>query len=97
MLNAASFRRMAALASLVATLATPWASATSLPSGEGRPVHLTESASPDLLGRVLGFLRMIRTKEGCKLDPNGRCSVHKAEPPHTKEGCKIDPDGRCLQ
>lgn len=93
MLNAASFRRMAALASLVATLATPWASATRLPSGGGRSGYLTESASSDLLDRVLGFLRIITIKEGCKLDPDGRCS----EPSHAKEGCKLDPNGRCIQ
>jgi hypothetical protein len=83
MLNAASFRRMAILASLIAVLAVPQASAAS-----PRPGSLS------WLDRVLSVLRL-DLKAGCKIDPNGRCSTNAAQPPHTKAGCHLDPDGRC--
>ena len=33
-------------------------------------------------------------KEGCGMDPNGRCVP--APTPQAKEGCGADPSGRCL-
>jgi hypothetical protein len=83
MLNAASFRRMAVLASLIAVLAVPQASAAS-----PRPGSLS------WLDRVLSVLRL-DLKEGCKLDPDGRCLTEVAQPSHTKAGCVLDPNGRC--
>jgi hypothetical protein len=85
MLNAASFRRMAVLASLIAVLAVPQASAAS-----PRPGSLS------WLDRVLSVLRL-DLKTGCKIDPNGLCYTSSKQPPQTKEGCHLDPDGRCLQ
>jgi hypothetical protein len=88
-----SFRRTAVLVSLVAVLATPWASAAGPGAGGIRPAHVVESASPDLLDLVLSLFRL---KAGCHLDPNGRCYASAAQPSHTKAGCKLDPNGRCL-
>jgi hypothetical protein len=85
MLNAASFRRMAVLALLIAVLAVPQASAASL-----------RLDSPGLLDRVLSVFRL-DLKAGCKLDPKGRCSTSATKPPNTKEGCVLDPNGRCRQ
>jgi len=87
-----SFHRTAVLVSLVAVLATPWASAAGPGAGGVRPVHVVESASPDLFDLVLSFFRL---KAGCHLDPNGHC-YNSAAPHHTKEGCHLDPNGRCL-
>ena len=73
----ASIRRTAVLVSLVAALATPWASAAGPGAGGLRPAHAVESATPDFLDLVFRFFRTSKTpglKEGCHLDPNGRCS-----------------------
>jgi hypothetical protein len=53
-------------------------------------------ATTELLDRVLSFL-LPHLKEGCHLDPDGRCHLSAAQPPYTKAGCHLDPDGRCLQ
>jgi hypothetical protein len=36
------------------------------------------------------FSSLWETKEGCGMDPSGRCL------PASKAGCEMDPDGRCL-
>jgi len=48
--------------------------------------------SPSLLARLESLLASLWNKEGCRMDPWGRC-----EPavPTTDEGCGIDPWGRC--
>jgi hypothetical protein len=96
----ASIRRTAVLVSLVAALATPWASAAGPGAGGLRPAHAAESATPDFLDLVFHFFRTAKTpglKAGCKLDPDGRCNASMAQPPSTKAGCHLDPNGRCLQ
>lgn len=36
------------------------------------------------------------TKEGCGMDPNGRCKPAQTHPlPQADAGCGADPDGRC--
>lgn len=80
----ASIRRTALILSLVAAFATPWASAAGPGAGGIRPVHVAESASPDLLDVVFSFFRAAKTpglKEGCHLDPNGRCYASAEQPP----------------
>jgi hypothetical protein len=88
----ASLRRTAVLASLIVVLATSSVSAAGLQNAATRPVLTTT----ELLDRVLSFL-LPHLKEGCHLDPDGRCHLSAAQPPYTKAGCHIDPDGRCLQ
>ncbi len=88
----ASLRRTAVLFSLIAVLATTCVSAAGLQNAGPRPLM----ASAELLDRVLSFLRP-HLKEGCHIDPDGRCHTSTAQPPHTKAGCHLDPDGRCLQ
>jgi hypothetical protein len=100
----ASLRRTAVLVSLIAVLATSGVSAAGPQIAGVRPVLSTG----ELLDRILSFLRPhlkedchidmaqpTHTKEGCKLDPDGRCQTSMAQPPHTEEGCKLDPNGRC--
>lgn len=59
---------------LLALLAAPWSAA----------------ADPaDLFSRLLRLLSGLWEKEGCIIDPNGRCA------PVTDAGCLIDPDGQC--
>lgn len=35
-------------------------------------------------------------KNGCRVDPFGRCLPGTATGPTTKNGCRLDPFGRCL-
>jgi hypothetical protein len=96
----ASIRRTAVLVSLIAALAAPWAFAAGPGAGGLRPAHVAESATPDFLDLVFNFFRTAKTpglKEGCKIDPDGRCNASLTQPPSTKAGCHLDPDGRCLQ
>jgi hypothetical protein len=51
-----------------------------------------QSPAGDLLGWLRGALVSLWSKNGCQLDPNGRC-VTTATP---KNGCQADPFGRCL-
>ena len=60
---------------LLTLLAAPWSAA----------------AEPgDLFSRLLRLLPGLWQKEGCIIDPNGRCA-----PAPIDAGCTIDPDGRC--
>jgi hypothetical protein len=35
------------------------------------------------------------TKEGCGMDPYGRCNPGQPQQPQTEAGCGADPSGRC--
>jgi hypothetical protein len=85
----ASFRRTAILFAMIAVLVTPWVSAQ---TRRVRPVQIIATPPANLLDLVLGFLRPY-LKEGCKVDPDGRC--YASQTPDTKAGCKIDPNGGC--
>lgn len=71
---------------LIALLGAPLASEAAPLRGAGRV-----TASLDWLWRALA---QVWEKEGCSLDPFGRCAPEA--PVNTKEGCFIDPFGRCL-
>jgi len=90
----ASLRRKTLLLLLAAVLAAPWASAAGPRTETAQPAQAAESAPLDALERLWGLLRNAWIKDGCHLDPFGRCT---AQPPvQTKEGCRLDPDGRCV-
>ncbi|HEY0510872.1 MAG TPA: hypothetical protein VGH73_03150 [Thermoanaerobaculia bacterium] len=36
------------------------------------------------------------TKEGCTIDPDGRCIVRAVAPTSSDAGCTIDPNGHCV-
>jgi hypothetical protein len=74
----------------------PWASAGPW-HGSGHPAMSSADGIviPDFLSRAWRLLTGIWTKEGCNIDPSGRCLPAPAPLP-TKEGCHIDPNGRCL-
>jgi hypothetical protein len=50
---------------------------------------------PEIFDRLWSFLRRAESKDGCHIDPLGRC-VPEQKPTHRKEGCNIDPWGRCV-
>ena len=71
-------------------LATTAVSAESSSGARARPARAV--ASNSMMESFSGFWSVLAsfwTKNGCQVDPNGRCLP-------TKNGCQIDPSGRCL-
>ena len=61
-----------------------------------RLAQAEEWAVPEFFNRLWSFLRGVEGKDGCHIDPNGRCATAQSPEPQRKDGCHIDPDGRCL-
>src|SRR5262249_29649907 len=49
-------------------------------------------AAPGLFARLWSLMSQVWGKNGCELDPNGRCLQQGASP---FNGCELDPSGRC--
>jgi hypothetical protein len=88
-------RKVVLLLVLFAILATPWASAAGRQGASVQPVQVVEPATVELFSSIWSFVRRVSSKEGCHIDPWGRCTP-KNPPPQTKECCHIDPNGRCI-
>jgi hypothetical protein len=84
-------RRIVLLAVLVLLIA-PWASAAPRPGSTPPASTSVGIGIPDVLSLAWRFITGGWMKEGCQLDPGGRCVT----PLPTKEGCHIDPSGYCL-
>lgn len=82
--------RMVLVLPLAAILATP--AVLAAPHLLRRP---TAASPTDLLTGLWSFLASAWSKNGCNVDPNGRClpAVHSYS---IENGCHVDPDGRCL-
>ena len=94
----ASPRRKIVLLLVAVLLIAPWASAAPRP-GSVHPASLSgELGIPDFLNQVWKLFAGAWTKEGCNIDPSGRCGSTPVAPSPlpTKEGCHIDPSGRCV-
>jgi hypothetical protein len=80
--------RLFAVLVLSLTLGVSQAAASQAPRGnaarEDRPV------TARVLDRLVSFVSVFWQKEGCMIDPWGRCIKG-----NTKEGCGIDPLGHC--
>ncbi len=86
-------RSFAILIIFITLLASPLA--TQAASREGSSgLAKAAPASKTLFLRAWEFLANRWTKEGCNIDPNGRC-VSAPVRVSRDEGCNIDPDGRC--
>lgn len=86
-----SSRRVVLFAALL-LLSASMASAAPRP-GSHQPAGISVGIGiPDVLSAVWGFVTGGWMKEGCRIDPSGRCVTTLP----TKEGCNIDPSGRCL-
>jgi len=88
-------RKIVLVAVLFLLTTTPWASAGSWHGSDHPAMSSDEIVIPDFLSRAWRLLAGIWTKEGCNIDPDGRCQPAPAPLP-TKEGCHIDPSGRCI-
>ena len=80
-----SIRRKFFLLLLAAVLVTPWASAADLQPESPRSAH--EPASLEIFSRLWNLLQGVRGqgKEGCRIDPSGRCIPDQSAPLGTKE------------
>ena len=96
-MTSSSLRRKIVFLLLLSTLvAVPWAAAG--PRQESpRAEKAAASLVLDFISRVWSRLTGIHAKEGCDIDPDGRCltGASPAPPPVTETGCHIDPDGLC--
>jgi hypothetical protein len=86
-----NFRQSVITLVLVALLGAPL-TASAAPVGvgiSGRGQTSWSSATTWLWRLLLG-----RVKEGCMIDPFGRCATDSVE--RIENGCLIDPNGRCV-
>jgi hypothetical protein len=95
-----TLRRKTILLLLIAVLAAaPWASAAGGPAVPG-PAAVFAYAQLDLFSSAWRFLTSLWSKEGCAIDPDGRCApgAFQQSPStiKTDSGCAIDPNGHCL-
>ena len=60
-----------------------------------RPLGPAASASQDLFARLWSFLTQPWSKNGCEVDPSGRCLPQGSGLAPGDNGCQVDPDGRC--
>jgi len=76
---------------LILSVAAPLAAA---PIHRSDPVRF-EATAP--LVRLWSWLSQVWAKNGCGLDPSGRCLPEAAPAPRpgANNGCGIDPSGRC--
>ena len=85
--------RRAVILLLILAVATPLAAAPVQRSDQVR----FEAAAP--LASLWSWLANAWTKNGCLIDPNGRClpgtGTAPAPPAGADNGCGLDPNGRC--
>ena len=87
-----TFRRLVIVLALSAFLGTPLASLAAPHRAVPERAELRlDELSP--LTWLWSLLERAWEKDGCLIDPNGRCLPG---PVTTKNGCVIDPNGRCL-
>lgn len=82
---------------LVTALAAPWPSSAAVAQRESiRSAQAEERTVPEFFNRLWSFLGRVEGKDGCHIDPHGRCTPAQSPEPRRKDGCHIDPFGRCL-
>ncbi len=92
-----SVRRTILFLLLATTLAAVWTPSASGAQRESiRSAQAEEGALPEFFNRLWSFLRGVEGKDGCHIDPNGRCTPAQSPETQRKDGCHIDPFGRCL-
>jgi hypothetical protein len=80
---------------LAATLATAALPAASLFEGGASAARISVLEPSDFLERLLGVVSRWQVKNGCQMDPDGRC-MPKRRTAVMKNGCQMDPSGRCI-
>lgn len=78
---------------LAMTLATTTVSAA---PATARPSRIVVSSPMDFFEQIWSVVRSFWAKNGCEVDPNGRCLPVGGTTVTTDNGCSADPSGRCL-
>jgi uncharacterized protein with LGFP repeats len=94
-----TLRRAAVFVLLGLILGAPWSAALGARPGRVSPEATRAEPMPlALLQPLWNLLARAWSKEGCTMDPLGRCLPGTAptSDPQTDEGCRIDPLGGCL-
>jgi hypothetical protein len=80
---------------LLAVVLASTAALAQSPSGSAlRPLRAAELASPNLFSRLWSLLASWN-KNGCQVDPSGRCLTQGSTVETGDNGCELDPSGRC--
>ncbi|MEA2604409.1 MAG: hypothetical protein QOF89_5401 [Acidobacteriota bacterium] len=90
MTNVSIRRKILVLFLLIALVTTPWVFARGPQPESPRAAHAIEDVP--IFGNFWKLLRSAWEKEGCNIDPWGRC----VNEPAPKIGCGIDPWGHCI-
>lgn len=91
-----TLRQLAVFLFLLLLLTAPWqASAASARASRQSPPNV-ESLPNALVNWAWEALARVWDKNGCGIDPDGRCATAPAPVIHGKNGCGADPNGRCL-
>jgi hypothetical protein len=86
--------RLGTVLLIVVPLATPSAFANSPSAAVPFWSGIVATGPAESCARFWSFLTSLWAKNGCQVDPNGRCLPG---PRHAaNNGCSADPDGRCL-
>lgn len=94
-MHTASVRRTI-LFILLTFVAAAWPSSAAIAQrNSSLSAQADERTMQEILDRLWSFVRRAESKDGCRIDPLGRC-VPEQKPTHRKEGCNIDPWGRCV-
>jgi hypothetical protein len=94
MLTVSNRRKTLVLLLLVMAFATPSAPVSGAQPERPRTLQAAP-AGLEVFSRIWAFLQSVSIKEGCDINPDGRCRSQN-RPPQTMAGCHVDPDGRCL-
>lgn len=88
-----------AVALLLLLIVLPWTAAAEPPhriAGASKPYHGSSSVAAPL-NSLWKWLTSLWDKNGCMIDPDGRCisGAAPAQPTSTDNRCGLDPGGRC--
>lgn len=87
-----TLRRLAVLLILVAI---PWTASAANPRSERNSKPAKAAPARSFLDHAWAFLVGAWTKEGCGIDPSGRCALATVPTDQADIGCGVDPNGRC--
>lgn len=87
-------RTAAVLILLALSLGTSAFAAKARPAAPARPSRAAARSAAGVFAPLWRLAVEAWTKEGCTIEPWGRCGASAQTPP-TKAGCTIDPWGQC--
>ncbi|HEX9941464.1 MAG TPA: hypothetical protein VGG03_05570 [Thermoanaerobaculia bacterium] len=90
--------RTVALLVLCFIVAAPLTAAAAPLAGNGPAGTYRSAGGADFLGWLWSAWTSVWVKNGCQVDPFGRClKAATSTAGSTKNGCQVDPNGHCLK